>query len=273
MAIVNVTPDSFADGGRPLDPRDAIARARQAIADGADIVDIGAESTRPGSQPLAADDEWARLAPVLRELRDASVPISVDTRKPELMRRALDAGASMINDVGGFATTRRGGRWRRRRAALCIMHMQGEPATMQDAPHYVDVVTDVAAFLAQRAAMLTALGVADDRLVVDPGFGFGKTLDHNLALLRSLSSIASLGWPVLVGLSRKGTIGALTGRPVGERLAGSVAAALLAVDRGAAIVRVHDVAATVDALAVRQAAQEIPVAADNEARPVGRHGP
>ncbi len=250
MGIVNVTPDSFSDGGHHLAADDAIRHAERLIDEGADLVDIGAESTRPGAAPVDAVDEWARLAPVLAALRDAPVPVSVDTRKPDVMRRALDAGASMINDVAGFASDAS------RRAvadfdcAVCAMHMQGEPATMQEAPHYDDVVREVADFLRGRADALVAAGVGADRIVIDPGFGFGKTLDHNLALLRGLDALASSKWPVLVGLSRKGLIGRLTGRPAGERVAGSIAAALAAVQRGAAILRVHDVAATVDALAV-----------------------
>ena len=250
MGIVNLTPDSFSDGGRDATLADAVRHAERLMDEGADIVDVGAESTRPGAVDVAVDEEWRRLEPFLAALRDARVPLSVDTRKPAVMRRALDAGASMINDVAGFGSSEA----RRAVAAsgcgLCVMHMRGEPGTMQSSPHYVDVVGEVGDFLIDRAATLVDEGIAADRIVVDPGFGFGKDFDHNLALLRRLDAIVGLGWPVLVGLSRKGMIGTLTGRPVGKRLAGSVAAALAAVAAGAAIVRVHDVAATVDALRV-----------------------
>jgi len=265
MGIVNLTPDSFSDGGLHRATADAIAHAMRLIEEGADLIDVGAESTRPGAVDVAVEEEWSRLAPFMLAMRDAPVPISVDTRKPQVMARALDSGASMINDVAGFATANA------RRAvvssgcALCVMHMQGEPATMQRAPRYDDVVAEVAAFLSGQVALLIADGVAADRIVVDPGFGFGKTFDHNLALLRRLDALVALGRPVLVGLSRKGMIGTLTGRPTNDRMAGSVAAALAAVASGAAIVRVHDVAATVDALrvwsAVRSRSTDEPVLA------------
>jgi dihydropteroate synthase len=262
MGIVNVTPDSFSDGGRQATADAAIRHAERLIAEGADLVDVGAESTRPGALPVAIDEEWLRLRPVLAALRDAAVPVSVDTRKPEIMRRALDAGVSMINDVAGFASGDARLSVASSGCGLCVMHMRGEPATMQDDPVYVDVVAEVAAFLDGRVRALLAAGVGADRIVVDPGFGFGKSVDQNLALLRSLAAVTGLGWPVLAGLSRKGMIGTLTGRPVDGRMAGSVAAALIAVERGAAIVRVHDVAATVDALAVWVAAQDFGGAAD-----------
>jgi dihydropteroate synthase len=250
MGIVNLTPDSFSDGGRHAATADAIAHAMRLIEEGADLIDVGAESTRPGAMPVASDEEWHRLAPFLDALRDAPVPISVDTRKSEVMARALDSGAAMINDVEGFATADARVAVASSACALCVMHMQGEPATMQHAPHYDDVVDEVGRFLSRRVDLLTDAGVAADRIVVDPGFGFGKTFDHNLALMRQLDTLVALGFPVLVGLSRKGMIGTLTGRPLHERMAGSVAAALAAVASGAAIVRVHDVAATVDALRV-----------------------
>jgi dihydropteroate synthase len=250
MGIVNLTPDSFSDGGRGMTLVDALDRANRLMDEGADLVDVGAESTRPGAAEVPVEEEWRRLSPFLAALRDARVPISVDTRKPDVMRRALDAGAAMINDVAGFGSVAA----RRAVAAsgcgLCVMHMQGEPATMQSSPRYDDVVTEVGDFLVDRASALVDEGVAAERIVIDPGFGFGKDLDHNLALLRNLDAIVARGWPVLVGLSRKGMVGALTGRPVGERQAGSVGAALAAVAAGASIVRVHDVAATVDALRV-----------------------
>jgi dihydropteroate synthase len=259
MGVLNVTPDSFADGGAFLDLRDATDRVRQMLGEGADIVDIGGESTRPGAAPTPESDELERVIPLLETIRpgcDArGVPISVDTRKPAVMRAAIAAGASMINDInalrapGAMDAVSEGG------AAICLMHMQGEPATMQHSVSYDDVVADVAAFLAERAAACLAAGIDRDRIVLDPGFGFGKTVEHNLALLRRLAEIAALGYPLLAGLSRKSTIGVLTGRDVDDRMAGSVAAALAAVARGAAIVRVHDVRETADALKVWCAVQ------------------
>lgn len=248
MGIVNVTPDSFSDGGRALDPSAAIARAEALIVDGAEIVDVGAESTRPGAPPLRWEDEWTRLAPVLAGLRDARVTVSVDTRHAETMRRALDAGASMINDVSGFRDPAARAIVGRARCGVCVMHMQGKPETMQVAPDYADVVVDVMDALSASVASLVDAGVDEARIVIDPGFGFGKTLAHNLALMRGLDRFAALGRPIAVGLSRKGTIGAITGKPVDERLAGSLAAALIAVEAGARIVRAHDVAETADAL-------------------------
>jgi len=250
MGVVNVTPDSFSDGGRYLDPGAAVAHARALVEEGADILDVGAESSRPGARGISADEELSRLAPVLEGLREFQVPVSVDTAKPEVMRAALAAGASMINDItalrapGALAAVAPSG------AAICLMHMQGEPRTMQREPSYRDVVAEVAAFLEERVAAAEQAGIARERIVVDPGFGFGKTVAHNFELLRSLERIAALGLPVLAGWSRKSTLGAITGRPADDRLAASLAAALLAVERGARIVRVHDVAATRDALAV-----------------------
>jgi dihydropteroate synthase len=253
MGIVNVTPDSFSDGGRFIDHRLAIAHAGRLVQEGADILDIGGESTRPGAQPVSEQQELDRIMPVLEGIRGLGVPVSVDTMKPAVMRAAVAAGAAMINDVYGF---RAEGAWAAVRdsdCALCVMHMRGEPRTMQDAPHYDDVVAEVEAFLAQRLAAAEAAGIDHCRLWIDPGFGFGKTLEHNLALLRALPRLARLA-PVLAGLSRKRMIGSLTGRDVpAERMAGSVAAALRAVDNGARIVRVHDVGETVDALKVWQA--------------------
>lgn len=272
MGIVNLTPDSFSDGGRYATTENAISHAERLIEEGAALVDVGAESTRPGATTVPSDEEWLRLQVFLHALRDAPVPISVDTRKPEVMRRALDAGASMINDVAGFATVEARSAVASSDCALCVMHMRGEPATMQQAPHYVDVVGEVRDFLDVQAQALLAAGVAADRIAIDPGFGFGKDLDHNLALLRALDRIVALGLPVLVGLSRKGMIGALTGRPVDQRLAGGIAAALAAVEQGAVIVRTHDVAATVDALKVwtaLRATQDSGAAAD-ESRSTGR---
>ncbi|MDD4882201.1 MAG: dihydropteroate synthase [Gallionellaceae bacterium] len=251
MGIVNVTPDSFSDGGRYVDPSAAIRHAARLVEEGADLLDIGGESTRPGAQPVSIQAELDRVMPVLEGIHGLGVPVSVDTMKPEVMRAAVTAGAAMINDVYAF---RAPGAWAAVRdsdCALCVMHMLGEPRTMQDAPHYDDVVAEVEAFLAERIASAEAAGIARERLVVDPGFGFGKTLDHNIALLRALPRLARLA-PVLAGMSRKRMIGALTGRDIQDRMAGSLAAALRAVDNGAAIVRVHDVRETVDALKVWQ---------------------
>ncbi len=252
MAVVNVTADSFSDGGRFLAPEAAVAAARQAVDDGADIIDLGAESTRPGADPVDPAMEWSRLEPVLAALADLPVPVSVDTRRPVIMKQALAAGSSIINDVGGFRDAEAIEAVAGTGAGLVAMHMQGEPRTMQASPSYADVVTEVAAFLDARRAALSAAGVADEHVVIDPGFGFGKTLAHNLALLAALPRLALIA-PVLVGLSRKSMLGQLTGLPVTRRLGASVAAALAAVARGAAVVRVHDVADTVAALAVWRA--------------------
>jgi dihydropteroate synthase len=253
MGVVNVTPDSFSDGGRFLDPGRAIGHGRQLAEEGADILDIGGESTRPGAQPASAEEELARVLPVLRGLRDLGIPVSVDTLKPQVMRRVLSEGADMINDVTALRAPGALEAVRDSACGLCLMHMQGEPRTMQIAPRYRDVVAEVRAFLAERVRACEAAGVARERIVIDPGFGFGKNARHNLALLRALRELADLGVPVLAGLSRKSTLGKITGRAVQERLAASVAAALLAAERGAAILRVHDVAATRDALLVLRA--------------------
>jgi dihydropteroate synthase len=250
MGVVNVTPDSFSDGGQYLDPAKAIARARRLIEEGADLLDIGGESSRPGAQGVSADEELRRILPVLRDLRSAPVPVAVDTVKPDVMRAALAEGAAMINDIGALRAPGAVEAVAASDAGVCLMHMQGEPRTMQQSPSYRDVAAEVRAFLEERAAAAEAAGIARERIVIDPGFGFGKKPAHNLELLRRLGEIASLGYPVLAGLSRKSTLGAITGRPPLEREAASVAAALLAVEGGARIVRVHDVAATKDALAV-----------------------
>lgn len=256
MGVINVTPDSFSDGGLYLSMAAAVAHARQLIAEGADLLDVGGESTRPGAAPVTLEEERRRVLPVLEALAGAGVPLSVDTQKPELMRAAVAAGAAMVNDVNGFQAPGALAAVADSNCAICIMHKQGDPQTMQQAPQYADVVTEVRGYLGERIATAERTGIARDRIVVDPGFGFGKTLDHNLELLRRLDEIAALGVPVLAGLSRKSMIGKLTGREAGDRLAGSVAAALFAVQRGAAIVRVHDVAATRDALAVWQAVRQ-----------------
>ncbi|HWS75395.1 MAG TPA: dihydropteroate synthase [Quisquiliibacterium sp.] len=256
MGIVNTTPDSFSDGGRYLAADAAIAHARRLIEEGADILDIGGESTRPGSAPAGEDVELARVLPVLEALRECGRPVSVDTRHTGVMRAVLDAGADMINDVAGFRAPGAIEALAASGAGLCVMHMLGEPSTMQQSPVYRDVVAEVALFLQARLSALTAAGIARERITLDPGIGFGKTLQDNLRLLRELAELSKLGCPLLLGLSRKSMVGQLTGREVGARLAGSVAAALAAVHRGAAIVRVHDVAETKDALAVWRAIEE-----------------
>ena len=250
MGVVNVTPDSFSDGGRFLEPKAALARARALVEQGADILDVGAESSRPGAQGVSADEEFARLLPVLEGLSDCPVPVSVDTVKPEVMRAALAAGASMINDIGGLRAPGAMEAVAGSAAAACLMHMQGEPRTMQKDPRYGDVVAEVAAFLEERVSEAERAGIARERIAIDPGFGFGKTVENNFELLRKLGRIAAIGPPVVAGWSRKSTLGAITGRGAQDRLAASLAAALLAVQRGARILRVHDVAATRDALAV-----------------------
>ncbi len=255
MGIVNSTPDSFSDGGRFVGTDAAIAHARQLVEEGADILDIGGESTRPGADPVSVQDELARILPVLEAMRDAGVPLSVDTAKPEVMRAVLAAGADMINDIYGFRLPGAMEAVADSGCGLCAMHMQGEPRTMQQAPVYTNVVKEVAEFLLERARELETRGVDRSRICLDPGFGFGKTGPQNYLLMRELSTLGALGYPLLVGVSRKTMLGEVTGKPVGERVSASVAAALAAVVRGAAIVRVHDVAATVDALKVWRAVE------------------
>ena len=251
MGILNITPDSFSDAGQYQHLEFALSRAEQMIADGADIIDIGGESSRPGAPPLPLQDELQRVMPVLYALRDCGKPLSVDTYKPEVMREAILAGADMINDINGFRAPGAIDAVRDSDCALCIMHMQSVPQTMQDQPQYEDVVREVIDFLRERIDTMMAAGIARERLCIDPGFGFGKTVEQNYALLRATRRLRSeLDLPVLAGLSRKSMIGAVTGRPVEQRLAGSVAGALAAVAQGAEIIRVHDVAETVDALKV-----------------------
>lgn len=251
MGILNITPDSFSDAGQYQHLEFALSRAEQMIADGADIIDIGGESSRPGAPPLPLQDELQRVMPVLYALRDCGKPLSVDTYKPEVMREAILAGADMINDINGFRAPGAIEAVQGSDCALCIMHMQSVPETMQDRPQYEDVVGEVIAFLRERVDAMVAAGIERERLCVDPGFGFGKTVEQNYALLRATRQLRSeLDLPVLAGLSRKSMIGAVTGRPVEQRLAGSVAGALAAVAQGAEIIRVHDVAETVDALKV-----------------------
>ena len=255
MGILNVTPDSFSDGGRYQALEFAVERAELMIKDGVDIIDIGGESTRPGSPSVPAEEELRRVMPAIYALRELGYPLSIDTCKPEVMREAIIAGADMINDINGFRAPGAIEAVKDSDCALCVMHMQGTPQDMQARPDYEDVVVDVIAFLRERVDALLAAGVARERITIDPGFGFGKSVEHNYALLRSISRMESeLGLPVLAGLSRKSMIGAVTGRSVEQRLAGSLAGALAAVAQGARIVRVHDVAETVDALKVWQAA-------------------
>jgi dihydropteroate synthase len=256
MGILNVTPDSFSDGGHYQSLEFAVSHAEQMIGQGVDIIDVGGESSRPGAPALPLEQELQRVMPVLYALRDCGKAISVDTYKPQVMREAIIAGVDMINDINGFRAPGAIEAVRDSDCALCIMHMQSTPDTMQQQPAYGDVVAEVTAFLRERVAALTAAGIDPRRLCIDPGFGFGKTVAHNYALLKATGRlIEQLGLPLLAGLSRKSMIGAVTGKPVEQRLAGSLAGALAAVAQGALIVRVHDVAETVDALKVWQAAQ------------------
>ena len=251
MGILNVTPDSFSDGGRYLEPDAAIRRALEMVAQGADLIDIGGESTRPGSDPIPADEEWRRIRPVFEGLvRTTGVPLSVDTRKPEVAARALEAGASIVNDVSGLRDPEMVRGIAGARAGAVIVHMLGEPKTMQVAPSYGDVVAEVRGFLAARIETAVLAGVPREALAVDPGIGFGKALDHNLELLAHIGDLTALGRPVVIGVSRKSFLGALFPSTSGERLSASLAAAAFAVIQGAQVVRVHDVAETVRALQV-----------------------
>jgi dihydropteroate synthase len=256
MGIVNITPDSFSDGGRWTDAQVAIRHALKLREDGADILDVGGESTRPGAASVPADEEMRRVLPVVKALAGEGCVVSVDTSKPEVMRAALEAGAAMVNDVmalrvpGALETVASSG------AGVCLMHMQGGPRTMQQEPEYVDVVDEVRTFLQDRVMACEAAGISRDRLVIDPGFGFGKTLQHNLALLKHLDRLVELGLPVLTGLSRKSMLGTLTGRAIDQREFAGVAAHLAALARGARLVRVHNVAAMRDALAVWNAVED-----------------
>lgn len=250
MGIVNVTPDSFSDGGHHLVRDAAVAHALQLISQGADILDIGGESTRPGAASVGVQEELDRVMPVIEGLRGVPVPLSIDTCKSEVMRAVLAMGVDMINDINALQDAGALAAVAASDAAICLMHKQGTPATMQSEPQYQDVVAEVKDFLHARVTAVQVAGVARERIVVDPGFGFGKTLAHNLALLRQLDQLAVLGVPVLAGLSRKSMLGAITGQDVDHRLHASVAAALLAIQRGARIVRVHDVQATRDAVKI-----------------------
>ena len=256
MGIVNVTPDSFSDGGCHISTWDAIAHAVKLIEDGADILDIGGESTRPGAATVSEQEELDRVLHVIEGLRGISVPISIDTYKPGVMRAALAAGASMVNDINALQAEGALAVVAGSDAAVCLMHKQGKPQTMQQRPEYLNVTDEVENFLRERMVAAEIAGIARERIVIDPGFGFGKTLGHNLDLLRGLEAFLTLGVPVLAGLSRKSMLGAITGREVGDRMAASVAAALLAVQRGASIVRVHDVRETTDALKIWNALNE-----------------
>jgi dihydropteroate synthase len=256
MGIVNVTPDSFSDGGQHAHAASAIAHAKKLVAEGADIIDIGGESTRPGALPVSIQEELARILPVMAAMRDCGAAISVDTCKPEVMQAALDAGADIINDVTGMRHPQA-----QRvvaahpRCGVCLMHMQGEPRTMQSHPLYQNVVQEVQASLLAQAHLLERQGVNRTRISLDPGLGFGKTLEHNYQLLHGLAQFVQSGYPIVVGASRKSMIGRITDKPVDQRLSGSIAAALAGIARGAAVVRVHDVDATHDALKVWQAVQ------------------
>lgn len=251
MAVLNVTPDSFSDGGRYFDHTKALEQARRLIDEGADILDIGGESTRPGAEPVSVEEELRRVIPVIETLAGhVSQPISIDTSKPEVMRAAVAAGAGMLNDVNALqapgaleAAVELG-------KPVCLMHMKGEPRTMQLSPQYADVVAEVRDFLCQRAQTLEAAGLPREKIYIDPGFGFGKTLDHNLALLRNLEQLVATDYPVLVGMSRKSMIGALLDTPVDDRIYGSVTLAAIAAMKGAAVIRVHDVKPTRDALKI-----------------------
>lgn len=254
MAILNLTPDSFSgDGIGGVDA--ALASAERAVEEGAEILDVGGESSRPGALPVSEQEELDRVMPLVERLASWPVPVSVDTVKPAVMRAAIAAGAAMINDINAFTAEGAIEAVAPSAAALCVMHMRGEPRTMQESPSYQDVVAEVRAFLERRTRALLGAGVAPGRIVLDPGFGFGKTLEHNLALLRGLPSLLEEGYPVLAGLSRKSMLGRITGRPVGERVTASAVAALLAAQFGARILRVHDVGATRDALRLLEAVQ------------------
>ena len=251
MGVLNVTPDSFSDGGRFAAADAAVEQGLRMAAEGAALIDVGGESTRPGAHPVSADEELRRVLPVVRRLREAiTAVISIDTSKPEVITAAAAAGAGFINDVRALRAPSALAAAAASGCGLCLMHMQGEPRTMQAAPHYRDVVGEVRAFLLERVAACRRAGIDTARLTVDPGFGFGKNLEHNLTLLRRLPELVADGTPVLVGLSRKSTVGTLTGRQPGERVYGSVALAVIAALKGARIIRAHDVAATVDALKV-----------------------
>lgn len=257
MGVINITPDSFSDGGKFFSADSALQQAKKLIDEGADILDIGGESTRPGSISVEVDEEMRRVSPLLEMLVKENIPVSVDTSKPEIMQYAIAAGAAMINDVnalrapGALEAIAASGS-----VAVCMMHMQGKPSSMQDNPEYANIIDEVMAFLGERIQAAMAHGITRDRIIIDPGFGFGKTLQHNLLLLRNLKQFSRLGVPVMAGISRKSMLGMITGNPVDQRVHESIAAAMLAVMNGVNIVRVHDVKATRDALAVYLAMQD-----------------
>ena len=254
MGVLNVTPDSFSNGGRHYAPADAIRRGLEIVEEGAAIVDVGGESTRPGADPVPAEEEWRRVAPVLQGLvRKIDTPVSIDTRKPEIAEKAIESGAAVVNDITGLSDPGMIPLVAKYAAGAVIMHMRGDPKTMQDAPRYTDVVAEVRGFLADRAKAAIAAGVPREAIAVDPGIGFGKQVAHNLALLRGLGDIAALGHPIVVGVSRKSFIGLLGGGDPGERLPGSLAATTLAVAHGAHVVRAHDVIETVRAMRIADA--------------------
>lgn len=262
MGILNATPDSFSDGGQFRAPSDAIAQAERMIANGVDMIDIGGESTRPGAEPVALQEELDRVLPVIEALKDCGVALSIDTYKAETMRQALKAGVDCVNDVWALrqegaveAILESDNDIPDKQCGIVLMHMQRDPQTMQFDPHYQDVITEVKLFLQTRASLLEEQGVPQNRIAIDPGFGFGKSLEHNLAMLAQFDQFSQLGYPVLAGISRKSMLGKLTGRDTNERIAPSVAAAILAADRGARIIRVHDVPETVDALKIWAAVQ------------------
>lgn len=251
MGVLNTTPDSFSDGGRWLNLESALAHALEMVSAGADIIDIGGESTRPGADPIPINMEIDRVIPLITRLRtESDVPISIDTSKPEVMREAVHHGAGLINDVNALRSMGAMEQAASLQVPVCLMHMGGEPRTMQESPQYGDVVEDVTRFLLDRVSACEAAGIARTSIILDPGFGFGKTLQHNIELFRALPRLCNLGFPVLVGLSRKSMLGRITGRPATERMPASIAAAVLAVIHGASLVRVHDVSETADALRV-----------------------
>jgi dihydropteroate synthase len=258
MGILNLTPDSFSDGGSFYSLADAVAKGVELAAQGAAIIDVGGESTRPGAQPVPLAEELARVVPVIEGLRDRlSVPISIDSSKPEVMRAAVAAGAGLINDVMALRTPGALEAAGELQVPVCLMHMQGEPRTMQHAPRYDDVVSEVIGFLSARISECVRAGIARERILVDPGFGFGKNLEHNLRLLKHLSAFLALGVPVVVGMSRKSMIGAALNVPVGERLVGGVTLAAIAVWQGASVVRAHDVGPTVQAVRMCEAVRDV----------------
>ncbi|HAC34300.1 MAG TPA: dihydropteroate synthase [Gammaproteobacteria bacterium] len=258
MGVLNVTPDSFSDGGLHSTPNAAVERGLEMVEEGAALIDVGGESTRPGAAEVSVDEELERVLPVIEKLvTNTEVPVSIDTRHPEVMRAAIEAGAGMVNDVNALRSCGAIDAVAGSRVALCLMHMHADPRTMQENPSYGDVVAEVATFFHERIDACASAGIDKERLLIDPGFGFGKRLEHNLALLVNLQKFQRFGVPILIGVSRKSMIGELTGRAVEQRLSGSLAAALIAVERGAKIVRAHDVAATVDALKVAAAVSQL----------------